>query len=189
MPTRRSGVNTRQSIISSAVDVAKSGGPGALTLDAVAEHAGISKGGLLYHFPGKDALIQAMIEDALARFESDVETLSQREERGQGQWLRAFVRLTFAAEPKHDPSVSLMAAAAINPDLLSPVGHYFARWQARACRDGLDPALATVVRLSADGLWFADLFAAAAPEGGLRQLVLDRLLEMIADAESSSAER
>lgn len=33
-----------------------------------------------------------------------------------------------------------------------------ARWQAKAERDGLDPQLATVIRLAADGCWMAALF-------------------------------
>jgi AcrR family transcriptional regulator len=189
MPDQRQRMNTRQTIVRSAVEVARLGGPVTLTLDAVAEHAGLSKGGLLYHFPGKDALIQAMIEDALARFEADVERLSASEDPGAGRWLRAFVKLTFAAEPEHDPGISLMAAAAINPDLLAPVSQFFARWQARACRDGLDPEFATVVRLAADGLWFADMFGAAAPEGDLRASVLDMLLTMISNAEKPVSER
>lgn len=43
-------------------------GERAATLDAVAKRAGVSKGGLLYHFPNKEALITAMLErlDALA---------------------------------------------------------------------------------------------------------------------------
>jgi AcrR family transcriptional regulator len=37
-------------------------GASSLTLDAVAQAAGVSKGGLLYHYPNKDALLAAMIE-------------------------------------------------------------------------------------------------------------------------------
>ena len=44
-------------------------GAGHLTLDAVAKCAGLSKGGLLYHFPSKDLLLEAM----LTRFLSDIE--------------------------------------------------------------------------------------------------------------------
>ena len=32
-----------------------------LTLEAVAKEAGVSKGGLLYHFSNKEALIEGMI--------------------------------------------------------------------------------------------------------------------------------
>ncbi len=37
-------------------------GERAATLDAVARQAGVSKGGLLYHFPNKESLIAAMLE-------------------------------------------------------------------------------------------------------------------------------
>jgi len=37
-------------------------GVDALTLDAVACQAGVSKGGLLHHFPSKEALITAMVQ-------------------------------------------------------------------------------------------------------------------------------
>ena len=41
-------------------------GAAALTLDAVAAEAGVSKGGVLYHFGSKRALIDGLL-DALAR--------------------------------------------------------------------------------------------------------------------------
>lgn len=47
-------------------------GAGQLTFDAVAERAGVSKGGVLYCFPSKAALIAAMTERDLKRFEREV---------------------------------------------------------------------------------------------------------------------
>lgn len=43
------------------------------TLDAVAARAGISKGGLIYSFPTKDALITAALEREMARFQAAVD--------------------------------------------------------------------------------------------------------------------
>src|SRR2546427_12569634 len=37
-------------------------GERAATLDAVAKRAGVSKGGLLYHFPSKEAMISVLLE-------------------------------------------------------------------------------------------------------------------------------
>ena len=42
-----------------------------LTLDAVAERAGVSKGGLLYHFPSKESLLQAMVDRNMRRLSRD----------------------------------------------------------------------------------------------------------------------
>ena len=180
MASHGSGLETRQRLMRAATDVVKQHGPAALTLEAVADAAGVSKGGLLYHFPNKDALIEGMVDDVLRRFEADVEMASQTESHGEGRWLRAFVKTTFAAEPEHDLSVGLLAAAAVNPGLLAPVGRYFANWQARATADGVDATLATVVRLADDGIWFSDLFDAAPPGEELRASVLDALLDLIA---------
>ena len=40
-----------------------------LTLDAVAERAGVSKGGLLYNFHTKELLLQAMVDRQMHRIE------------------------------------------------------------------------------------------------------------------------
>ena len=45
------------------------------TLDAVAESAGVSKGGLLYHFGSKQALVEGVCARLTARIGSDVETM------------------------------------------------------------------------------------------------------------------
>ncbi len=42
------------------------------TVEAVAEAAGVSKGGLLYHFPSKDALFDAFGERVLARIDDAI---------------------------------------------------------------------------------------------------------------------
>ena len=51
----------------------------------------------------------------------------------------------------------------------------------------MDPALATVIRLALDGLWMADLFGLAPPQGALRERVFIAL-ERMANATPPSAE-
>ena len=70
------------------------------------------------------------------------------------------------------------SAAAAEPELLAPLQVAADRWQARLEDDGLDPALATVLRLACDGLWMCDLFGLAAPTASRRTAVgqaLDQL--------------
>lgn len=177
--SRRS--TTREAILSSASALVRDEGTANLTLDAVAAHARISKGGLLYHFPSKDKLIEGMIEHALATFEEDVEQRAASTPGVAGSWLRAFVEVTIEARPEHHPGSSILAAAAVNTALLQPVSEYFARWHQRAVSDGCDPATATIVRLASDGLWFADMFTLTAPAGAERQALLNRMLEMVND--------
>lgn len=44
-----------------------------LTLDSAAQAAGVSKGGLLHHFPNKDELIKAVITETADEFDAQVE--------------------------------------------------------------------------------------------------------------------
>ena len=44
-----------------------SGATQSLTLDAVGAATGVSKGGVLYHFPTKEALVAALVEQLSSR--------------------------------------------------------------------------------------------------------------------------
>ncbi len=67
------GISTRKELLEAATRIVLRDGPGHLTLDAVARESGPSKGGVLYHFPTKDALIAALIDDLCERFDREVE--------------------------------------------------------------------------------------------------------------------
>lgn len=170
---------TRQDILLTASQIVQRDGVAHLTIDAVAREAKLSKGGVLYHFPCKEALVTGMVMDHIESFTRDL-TRNLAEEAGAGRWLRAYLRAsddTVHQEP--DPVVCLIAAIATNPELLAPLRQHFALWQEQAVHDGIPPALATILRLAIDGLWFADLFQLAPPEGDLREEVL-RLLHSLA---------
>jgi AcrR family transcriptional regulator len=69
---RRAG--TRDRILEAGYALAGQSGVAAVTLDAVANRAGVSKGGLLYHFPSKEALVSGMV-DGLCRTFADLARL------------------------------------------------------------------------------------------------------------------
>lgn len=51
----------REALLEAALGVAVESGFGRITMDAVAQRAGVSKGGLLYHFHSKAELIEALL--------------------------------------------------------------------------------------------------------------------------------
>ena len=59
--------NARERIIDAAEQVVVDFGAGHLTFDAVALKAGLSRGGLLYHFPDKEALLKGMLDRLIER--------------------------------------------------------------------------------------------------------------------------
>src|SRR5690606_6550579 len=60
----------RGELLDAAEELLSEQGSTALTLSAVADRAGVSKGGLLYHFSTKEALIKAMVERLIEEFDA-----------------------------------------------------------------------------------------------------------------------
>jgi AcrR family transcriptional regulator len=151
-------------------------GAQALTLDAVAAEAGVSKGGLLYHFKSKRQLLDAMV----ARWMDEWEAEFDADMSGDG-FVASFVKTSHlggAGQEERAAETGLLAAIAGEPAVLAAVRDRYATWQDRVEREGSDPVEATVARLAADGLWLADLLGLAPPQGQLREQVLARLLEL-----------
>lgn len=75
-------------ILDAAEDLITAQGVAAFTLDAVAQRAGVSKGGLLYHFSCKDSLISGLQRRMVLRVEDTLREAGARSE----PILQAFVR-------------------------------------------------------------------------------------------------
>ena len=164
--------DTKSRILDAAEEIVLRDGVARLTLDAAAAEAGLSKGGVLYHFPTRDTLVAGMVDKIIEEFERDID--SQLTDAGEpGSYTRAYVRATMAPNaPRPDREdrlgAALIAAAAARPALLTPLQEAADRWQARIEDDGLEPTVATLVRLACDGLWLCDLFGLARPSAVLR---------------------
>ncbi|WP_433182334.1 TetR/AcrR family transcriptional regulator [Actinoallomurus sp. CA-150999] len=130
-------------------------GTQALTLSAVAERAQVSKGGLLYHFPNKEALIRGLVERLIEEFDA---LIAAYETSGPGSYTRAFVEANLAVVMDRDHSRLLrrwatVSAAAADPTLLTQLREAMHRWHDRDPADDPDPVAAQVARLAAEGLW------------------------------------
>jgi AcrR family transcriptional regulator len=142
----------------------------------------LSKGGLLYHFPSKDQLIQGLIQQLVEDFYErlNAELSAAAEAVGTpGRWLRAYIRATFNPAPREQAmSAALSIAIAAQPDMLDSLKACFLDMQQQAEKDGLDPALATLIRLATDGFWYADILQLAPLDESLRSLLMHRLLQL-----------
>ncbi|MER2223368.1 MAG: TetR/AcrR family transcriptional regulator, partial [Rhodococcus sp. (in: high G+C Gram-positive bacteria)] len=55
---------TRRRLVKAAAELAAEGGSAAMSVQAVAERSGISRGSVAWHFGSKDGLLRAVVEDA-----------------------------------------------------------------------------------------------------------------------------
>ncbi len=176
----KSGANTQKAILDAANRIVLEQGVEHLTLEQVAAEAGISKGGLLYHFPTKEALIKGMINHYLKRFTEDFSQAAEIEGETPGRWNRSYLTTTFA-DNQRTPRMSsgLLAAIATDPGLLTPLQERFREWVALLSQDGIDPTTAAIIRLVADGLWLVELFGLSAPDEATKEKVLQAMDDLI----------
>ncbi|SDJ50543.1 TetR/AcrR family transcriptional regulator [Salimicrobium halophilum] len=151
-----------------------------LTLEAVAKEAGISKGGLLYHFKTKEALVSGMVKHLTDNYREKIEAHVEADPEEIGRWTRAFLNVTFNhVYPNKDWNAGLLAAKAVNPALLKPLHDAYKDWQHKIENDGLDPTDATLIRLSTDGIWLSELFDVYQIEEEKKEQVYKRLSEWL----------
>jgi AcrR family transcriptional regulator len=166
--------NRRGQLLDAAIAVIRRDGAHALTLDAVAAEAGVSKGGVLYHFGSKRALVDGLIGSWLDAFDVQLDP---------DDFAASYVRACdlSAAGPEISASEFGMLAALIDdPEVLEVARDRYAEWMERMLGGALAREDAWLVRLAADGLWYSDLLGIAAPEGDDRRRLIGRLLALAA---------
>lgn len=146
LESTRGRKSSREKILDAAAELVAEIGAGRLTLDAVAERAGLSKGGLLYNFPTKDALLQAMIQRMIDQVLESREVLRSEIEPGPNLEARlattSLLNLCCGGKMQ-EIATGLMVATAENPRLLDPVRAVIAETLQRLkdTSDDLDAAL------------------------------------------------
>jgi AcrR family transcriptional regulator len=177
----KSGTGARERILEAAYAVAERSGVAALTLDAVAAEAGVSKGGLLYHFPSKEALLSGMV-DRLCRTCGDLAAAAARADpEPVGRSARAYLAAC-AGDLWHSSSwMALVGALVFNPELLAAWRADVLAGRAADEEEGVDPAAAEIVRLAADGMWVWGVLGLPGPDPERKAEVLAKLNEMTRD--------
>ncbi|MGH2967659.1 MAG: TetR/AcrR family transcriptional regulator, partial [Solirubrobacteraceae bacterium] len=131
------GADTRARLLDAAVVVVRRDGAQALTLEAVAAQAGVSKGGLLYHFPSKRELLDAMVAGWLDEFDSEIAAASGD---GPGAFAGGYVRATdmsgWAAADRATEFGFL--AALVDQPRMQRVRERYGGWQARLVAESAD---------------------------------------------------
>ncbi|MCU0772299.1 MAG: TetR/AcrR family transcriptional regulator [Verrucomicrobia bacterium] len=152
-----SGRNSSRDIILAAAEaVVLKQGAAHLTLDAVAGEAGVSKGGLLYHFPNKEALLQGMIAQRIEQCEEERRLAESRFPGDQAALLKAIVESGLDNDdPSRQINAAALAAVANDPRLLAPVKQHNRKlFKELSAFDQFSRA--SVVVLAVQGLWLME---------------------------------
>jgi AcrR family transcriptional regulator len=182
---QQAAVQTRAHLVEAALNTLRQHGATHLTLDAVAKASAVSKGGLLHHFPTKEALIEALLRQLFTDYEQQVQGVYTRETEGVGRWLRAYIRTTFIMETSLPMELLGMLLSAITeyPRLLRLVQVDYQQWEERLISDGLPLARVRAVRMAVDSYWQERLLGVGA---GSAEECQDLVTELLNWAEAGT---
>ena len=185
MPSNTSR-DTRSQLIDAAETVVARDGPRSLTLDAVAARSGISKRDLLHHFRSRGDLAAAMIERSITSFDDALIDAGADDPDARGRFTRAYIKASLGMTPltgtSFDNLCSSVTTALLHyPESLGPVQAQGQRTQKNIEEDGIDPVLATIIRLAIDGLWLSENLNMMRFDKDMKAKVAARLLQWAAD--------
>ncbi|RJE90127.1 TetR/AcrR family transcriptional regulator [Paenibacillus sp. 1011MAR3C5] len=177
----------REHILKSAMQLILTVDFKALTLDAVAKEAGVSKGGLLYHFPSKDALLQGITVHIFDQYTEMFHSYADQDSRKHGKWCRAYIQASRQDLKKHDGilNVGVMSAALLEPLFVESLNNSYAYWFGKMSEDGLDPITVNLIRLAIDGLYYSDMYKIKPLADADLDAVIDRLMKLTEKGETT----
>jgi len=127
-------------------------GERAATLEAVAAEAGVSKGGLLYHFGSKQALMHGLLERLDALVDADVAAMRTAADGPASFYVRTSA-YTGSALDRAIVATSRLAQGS-HPEAVEALRKMRQRWLDVLVDAVEDPAVARAVMLIGDGLYY-----------------------------------
>lgn len=129
-----------------------------LTLDSVAVKAGISKGGLLHHYPTKNKLLEALVERSADNWRICFNEAYEKSAEGPGRMVRGLLDHCLIdpeswTEELRSTSSAVFAALAQDPSLIDPMRKAYSELYELIANDGLPKGVAEAIVSSIDGLW------------------------------------
>lgn len=163
----------KQEILRAAVQLVERAGIDALTYEALATETGLSKSGLIYHFPSRHALLLDLHTHLATEWSAQLRAAAGADpgELSEAQRLRAYVLTVAEKATRADALIAIDSHS--HPDFLEVWRTVSAAWTP-APESPLYP-----LRLMADGLWLHDQINETPLTDTQRSALQQRLLELL----------
>lgn len=133
-------------------------GTGALTFEELSNASGVTRGGITYHFPTKDALLKALIEYDMEQWMEAEQSLAPDGVPDATAALIANIRSFTTLTPEYRRFVSgMVGAAMLQPELMDDVRKFHCERFDQLAWDDMD-IRRMLLRLAAQGLFWMEAF-------------------------------
>lgn len=169
----------RRQLLEAGVKILIEQGARAMTLDAVAHEIGVTKSGLIHHFPNREALLNGMFDFILEHYERMIECFMADDPEPEGRFTRAYLRtnLQTVKIEKRNKGIPIYLAVMADETLRQRMRDWFNGEYRQYARNEHFVG-AEIVRFAADGLWLSETFGERRISMQARKKVIEKLIEM-----------
>ncbi|MCM2394117.1 TetR/AcrR family transcriptional regulator [Streptomyces albipurpureus] len=167
----------RTQILQAAARVVQREGVKSVTFDSVAVEAGLTKGGLLYHFASREDLIQAIHQHLADQWEADMVTAAGKPAAAATPVERLVAYARVATQSASRAELLFMLEGSTTAEHSAPWDAVLERWAPLPVAAGGAPAALDqfIARLAADGLWLYESLTAERLDPGLKDAIAERI--------------
>ena len=156
---------TTARILDAVMQLILQGGLPAVTLSAVCRKAGLSKGGLMHHFPTKEALVDAFLQQSVRDYLDLVQQTAEQHAAGAGKRAKAILELFLGEAKDCEPGMdgecaAVMVALIQGSGGKSLVDEVYQTLFHLIRDDGLSRDLADLIVVTIDGVWLQSMITA-----------------------------
>lgn len=166
----------KQLILDVAMQLLAEKGKVGFSLQSVADAVGVTKGGLLHHFPNKQILMQATVKEVIGQLDGAIDDYIAQDLEPYGRFTRAYIYFTLQQDAKSIGRLFAALSMAMLTD--QAFNEQWILWlngrleQHVSTDDSMDLKL---LRLAADGLWLA-IYTGVDEQANVQQLMQEMLL-------------
>ncbi|CAG9428700.1 MULTISPECIES: TetR/AcrR family transcriptional regulator [Providencia] len=178
-PRKKDPIKRQEELLNAARVIAGREGIAALSLNAVAREAGVSKGGLMHHFPSKQELIHALFIQLLDIMDVRIAAIMANDSDPYGRFSRAY--LHYVGELKDSDESFQLALLSLAMPTEPVLRKCWRDWMLGhlAQGDAFDNGyLGALVRYAADGLWLSALTEGPTLSRQERDAIIQRLTQI-----------
>lgn len=149
-----SGQTVKNRILDAAGAIVAEKGAAHLTFDALVKKTGMSKGGILYHYHTKNALLEAMVNRMIDNFERHREQIKNTDTKSVLPDAKTYILAAHSKNAQdYNRDLGVLAAVANNPELLEPLREHYRKNTAQSRANKKLMGLNTLLFMAMDGFW------------------------------------
>jgi AcrR family transcriptional regulator len=169
----------KSQLIEAAIEISSKIGLSNITVQAVADLAGVTKGGLLHHFPSKQVLIEEVFNILMENLDLEINRIMEKDSEPKGSFSRAYVKSSYSGHENN--SIKIWPAFSTSLVLDSEMQKIWYEWLKLRLQKHkkTDSSInCEIARLAADGLWFNLNFVDDSNKNIFNPKLLDTLINL-----------